>query len=196
MIEHWPSAEDLATARLIYEKNEPRNLFYRIAIELTNLAIEKKTSISVAEALASLLQTWNRPYYQYRKFDAQHFLEIESLIKRTFPILIKIRNKEIACPRQEIEVLFSDFEEVLGPVGASKCLHLLAPNFFPLWDRAIANRYGLSLQKKGENATLYAQFLYHTQKQSERTGSSQLHGRSILKAIDEYNFCKFTKGWL
>lgn len=43
-----------------------------------------------------------------------------------------------------VKGVFKSFEKVLGPVGATKCLHLLAPRFFPLWDRAIAEAYGLA----------------------------------------------------
>jgi len=42
------------------------DLFYRAATELVSLALEGKTSLSVAEALAVLLQTWNKIFYQYR----------------------------------------------------------------------------------------------------------------------------------
>lgn len=45
---------------------------------------------------------------------------------------------ESVRPNEETTIcdLFRDFEQ-LGPVGAAKALHLLAPNVFPLWDRAV-----------------------------------------------------------
>jgi hypothetical protein len=33
---------------------------------------------------------------------------------------------------QPVMRVFSDFEALLGPVGAAKALHVLAPRFFPL----------------------------------------------------------------
>jgi hypothetical protein len=33
-----------------------------------------KTKLSVPEALAVLLQTWNRAFYRFTPFDTQHFL--------------------------------------------------------------------------------------------------------------------------
>lgn len=86
-----PTIQDIEAARQAFEANEPRDLFYRAATELVSLALEGRTSLSVAEALAVLLQTWNKMFYQFKAF-----------------------------------------EEILGPVGAAKCLHLLAPRFFPL----------------------------------------------------------------
>ena len=61
--------------------------------------------------------------------------------------------------------MFQDFEEILGPVGAAKALHLLAPEFFPLWDRAIASAYGVPLRKVGRNAEQYLAFIRMTREQ-------------------------------
>jgi len=66
-----------------------------------------------------------------------------------------------------VERLLGDFEKVLGPVGAAKALHLLAPQFFPLWDRAIAKTYGLPLRERGKNADRYRRFIEITKQQYE-----------------------------
>ena len=47
-------------------QQEPRHLFYRVATELIDLSIKGITKISLAEALAVLLQTWNREYYRFQ----------------------------------------------------------------------------------------------------------------------------------
>jgi hypothetical protein len=49
--------------------------------------------------------------------------------------------------------LFGLFRAECGPVGAGKALHVLAPNFFPLWDNAIAESYGVATE------TGYFQFI-------------------------------------
>lgn len=61
---HTPAIPEIEAAREAFQSNEPRDLFYRAATELVDLAIRGKTSLSVAEALAVLLQTWNQAYYQ------------------------------------------------------------------------------------------------------------------------------------
>jgi len=131
-----PSIQDIEAARQAFETNEPRDLFYRAATELVTLALDAKTSLTVAEALAVLLQTWNKMFYQYRRFDRQHFTDIERLINDHHSILITFRQRSIESFNQEddskVARIFRVFEEVLGPVGAAKCLHLLAPRFFPL----------------------------------------------------------------
>ena len=88
--------------------------------------------------------------------------------------------------------LFSAFEDVLFPVGAAKCLHLLAPRFFPLWDRAIAVGYGLALDKKGSNAERYWIFMQFARRQIQHLGGGY-SGSNPLKSLDEYNYCIYTK---
>lgn len=195
-----PSIQDIKAARQAFETNEPRDLFYRAATELVTLALDGKTSLSIAEALAVLLQSWNKIFYQYRRFDGQHFGDIEQLISDHYSILITFRQRSIESLSQEDESevtrVFKAFEEILGPVGAAKCLHLLAPRFFPLWDRAIAEAYGLPLKQKGRNADGYCRFMGIVKGQVQSLGGEQTIGRNPLKALDEYNYCKYTKRWL
>ncbi len=166
-------------------------------MELVDLAMRGETSLSLAEALAVLLQTWNRAFYRFKAFDSQHFVDIERLISDHQQVCADFRQRSIEsfCDEDETMVgrLFRSFEEVLGPVGASKCLHLLAPRFFPLWDRAIAKAYGLHLRKSGRNAEGYCRFMEISKEQSRSLGGERAIGRNPLKAIDEYNYCKFTK---
>jgi hypothetical protein len=86
--------------------------------------------------LAVLLQTWNEQYYQYRPFTEEHFIEIEKLLATYFDQALALRHRSIdsvtEADLKTIEALFDSFEQVLGPGGAAKSLHLLGPNFFPL----------------------------------------------------------------
>ena len=72
----------------------------------------------------------------------------------------------------------------------------LAPRFLHPWDRAIAVAYGPTLGVTGSNGPRYVQFALITKKQAERVGGDSALGRNVLKAIDEYNYCRFTKGWM
>jgi len=196
---YTPTMQEIVTAHQAFEANEPRDLFYRVATELVDLSLNRATSLSVAEALAVLLQTWNQAFYRYKRFDDQHFLEIDGLLADHQQALAGFRHQPIEsfCDGDEPLVgrVFGDFERVLGPVGAAKCLHLLAPRFFPLWDRAIAKAYGVALVKKGNNASRYCRFIRITKEQSHALGGEQTIGRNPLKAIDEFNYSKYTKRW-
>ncbi len=189
--------QQLGAARQEFATNEPRDLFYYVAIELIELSLQGKTKVKVAEALAVLLQTWNMAFYRFHPFTSQHLCDIERVVVAHEGTLAGCRQRSIEsfCEEDRVAVngLFVDFEQVLGPVGAVKSLHLLAPRFFPLWDRAIAKAYGVHLKEKGRNAAGYIQFMARTKKQVEQLGGESGVGCNPLKAIDEYNYCEYTK---
>jgi hypothetical protein len=127
---YTPRVSELDEARKRFLEYEPRDLFYRVASELIELALTDKTSITVAEALAVLLQTWNAPYYQFCPFTVQHFAHIEALLQKHLDDALRFRSRGIESVSESdlpiVERLFNVFEQVLGPVGAAKSLHLLA----------------------------------------------------------------------
>jgi hypothetical protein len=53
---------------------------------------------------------------------------------------LKLESTDIGKCRNEIIKCYEDFKKIIGPVGASKLLHLFAPEFFPMWDNAIINQ--------------------------------------------------------
>ena len=152
--------------------------------------------MTLAEAIAVLLQTWNKAYYRFHAFDQDHLGQIEDLISEHADDLETIRSRTIeTCSDDDLPKctkLFDAFEAVLGPVGAAKTLHLLAPEFFPLWDRKIADAYGVALKKIGHNASRYWTLMMTTKEQCLEIGGRDRLGRNPLKAIDEYNYCRFT----
>lgn len=97
---------------------------------------------------------------------------------------------------EEARDVFAAFDEKLGPVGAAKALHLLAPRFFPLWDTKIAKEYlGGGMKKAGKNADRYLRFMELVQGQCERLPDARTLGRYQLRALDEFNYCRYTKNW-
>jgi hypothetical protein len=167
---------------------------------LIEQAIKGNLEISITDAVAALLQTWNRSYYRYHKFDAAHFEEIQRIIEEHPEVISDLRKRNIVSlttsDEPNVVSVFTDFEEVLGPVGAAKCLHLLAPDFFPLWDRAIAEAYGVYLASRGKNGKKYYQFMETTRDQVLRLRQKRKRTRHLVKAIDEFNYCRYTLGIL
>jgi hypothetical protein len=196
----WPTTADLQAAHSAFGTREPRDIFYRAATDLVAMALDDRASVTTAEALGVLLQTWNKAYYQYHPADASHYDALDEVLGRHSAWLKSVRARTIDSFSEDDEDsvadVFTDFERVLGPVGAAKALHLLAPEFLPLWDRAIATAYGLELARVGANSRRYVDFLKIVKDQCEGLGGSNAVGRNVLKAIDEYNYCRFTKGWI
>jgi len=200
MTQEKVTLEQLKAAHKAFVEHEPRDLFYKAAIELVRLVFEGKTKLTLAEALAVLLQTWNRAFYRYTPFDSRHFDEIEGLLNRHRQVIEGFRLRTIESfsteDKDPVSKVFSEFEELLGPVGAAKSLHLLAPEFFPLWDRAIAKACRCPLKKRGQNAPSYCRFMEMMQEQVRNLGTGSDIDQNPLKILDEYYYCKFTKKWV
>ncbi len=85
-----------------------------------------------------------------------------------------------------------------SPVAVAKALHLLAPNFFPLWDDRIAKAYGCYYNN--DPAEKYVQFMKLMKEFVENIKDyidfSDYLNKTLLKLIDEYNYSKYTKGWI
>lgn len=194
---HLPTPTEVEVARQQFIRQEPRDLFYRVATELIELSIKGEARLSVAEALAVLLQTWNRNYYRFKGgFGEADLQKIEQLVSKHWPTAETLRGRSIESfvPSDHtlVVAMFSDFESGLGPVGAAKSLHLLAPHFFPLWDREITKGYRIWLESGPYNALNYLQFMEYTKRQSESLRASGYMVPGLVKAIDEYNYCTFT----
>jgi hypothetical protein len=192
-----PTVREIDKARKAFQQREPRDLFYRVATELIDLSIRKVTTLSVPEALAVLLQTWNKNFYRFHDgFSEKHLRKIENLIDSRWAQIAAFRQRSIesfsAEDQPTIVLLFTEFEGVLGPVGAAKCLHLLAPRFFPLWDRAITKAYRIWLKPGPYNSIMYLRFIGYAKQQCDALRSNGETCRDLLKAIDEYNYCTFT----
>jgi hypothetical protein len=202
MPNHPISLTDVQNARNEYEANEPRDLFYRAATELVSLALAGRTKLAISEAIAVLLQTWNREYYRFHEFNAQHFTDINNLLSSQRAILSTARKNVIQkldssnnTTATTVKQTFRKFELVLGPVGAAKSLHLLAPDYFPLWDRAIARAYVGNLGKAGTNGPRFWQMMCYASQQAQVLIGSGFTANP-LKAIDEFNYCHFSRGWI
>jgi hypothetical protein len=184
---------DVDNSRKAFIAGEPRYLFYLVATELIDLSRKKITKkVSVAQALAVLLQTWNVSFYRFRGgFREEDLTKIEALLNENLAAIEKYRERSIASlessEQEELRTLFGRFESVLGSVGAAKCLHLLAPGFFPLWDRAIAKAYKVKCDRDG-----YIHFMCIAKEQCRGLEEQGAVWPDLLKAIDEYNYCIFT----
>jgi hypothetical protein len=196
-----PSHDDLTRAHEVFRAHESRDLFYRAAMALVSQARRGAVDLTVGEALAVLLRTWNSAYYRFRPPGAAHYAAVEALIGEHGAWLESVADRKITsltkADEPPLRTVFTAFEAVLGPVGTAKALHLLAPRFMPLWDRAIAAAYTGPLGPAGTNSGRYLRFMYTACEQGIAAGGDAgLPGGNILKALDEYNYCVLTKKWM
>jgi len=82
-----------------------------------------------------------------------------------------------------------------SPVAVSKALHLLAPNFFPLWDDKISRAYGCYYDVNP--AEKYVSFCKSTKTIADKVKDYIIRSdKTLIKLIDEYNYSKYTQRWI
>lgn len=196
----WITADQLRQGSQAYRQNEPRDAMYKVATFLTSHFWGQPAEM--ANGLGVLLLTWNQAFYRYGSFD---FSALQLAIETHDGLLNKYRDEEISAHttvhEPDVLKLYDGFLEALrissgklagrrSPVSASKALHMLCPAYFPLWDDKIAQAYGCKYD--------YLKFMKRMQEVAAsltpEVGSE--NGRTLLKLIDEYNFAKFTRGWV
>ncbi len=204
-----PTLAHLKKARIEFMRIEPRDFFYWSITKLVSSILDTQTKPVVVNelvcALMMLLTSWNRNYYRFFKsryssktFES-HFADLESVVERHFVRLNAFRlqslNHSSEIPTEDVREIFTDFTSVLGRVGAAKCLHLLAPRYFPLWDAAILKDYGMEsgLHRHSTDAERYLAFMEIAQQQMVRIRKLEAFTDNPLKSLDEYNYCRFTK---
>ncbi len=200
-----PNKEEFMKGVTEFEKHEKRDAMYRVATFLLKHFWGKPSDM--ADGLGVLLLTWNQAFYRYGSFD---FDELEKCIKENLDKINNFRNRDLLELKESEEVviqdLFNEFLEALkissgkmkgkkSPVSVSKALHLLAPNFFPLWDDKISKAY--KCYYNVNPAKKYIQFCKLTREIIIKLKSHvNRRDKSMLKLVDQYNYSKYTKGWI
>jgi len=201
-----PSALEFQQGYIAFQQYEKRDAMYKTATFLVDHFWGKPSEM--ADGLGVLLLTWNQAFYRYGLFD---FDKLEECISNNQELLDRYRERDILSysvrDDQSIRYLFQQFLAALrrcegkktgakSPVGVSKALHLLARGFFPLWDTKIAHAYDCQYTYKPTEK--YLIFVGKMKQVAE-----ELHGvatqpanKTLLKLIDEYNYAKYTKGWV
>lgn len=121
--------------------------------------------------------------------------------------VVFISKEESNSKKDYIEIKISQLEgregrtlESLGlirrsPVSVTKTLHLLAPSFFPLWDDKIARAYECYYNENP--AEKYVSFCKITKIIADKVKNYiDKSDRTHIKLIDEYNYSKYTQGWI
>jgi hypothetical protein len=178
---------------------------YRVAIFLLDHWWGQHAKMT--DALAVLLLTWNQAHYRYGMFDQG---ALEASLKRNWSVIDAFHKRDIASfvvnDVADIALLFNDLLDALKtargtragavtPVGVGKTLHLLAPHFFPPWDKRIADAY--DCRYSSDPAEAYLRFVHRMKSLADNLRSDvRVSERSILKQIDEYNYARQTQGWI
>ena len=186
------SVEELLKVHAEYTSTVPNN--YVITMERIEKTLTNQNVGETADAVAVWLKDLNRQYYRFRPGEALTLRErLEPLIAAELTAILGFRSRRIgmltSADEPIVRRLFDRLRPELGPVGTGKALHVLAPNFFPLWDNTIAfDFYGVSTDANG-----YIQFMTLVKQQVVNLPDELAPGLTALKAIDEHNYLRMAK---
>jgi len=204
-----------------YVEEEKRDSMYKVATFLVYHFWYRPSDI--ADGIGVLLLVWNQAHYRYCNF-ALDFEGLERFLKNNEKALKELRHRDISGFNSSndgnlIRRLFDDLLDVLkcgerrSPVAVSKALHLLAPDFFPIWDNDISKAYGCYWYDSDLASEKYLEFMAKMKTLSERIAATYMTEekvdkqaavaairkeasrnmpfmKSLLKIIDEYNYAK------
>lgn len=208
-MEHRPPRKEFLEGISEFCKHEKRNAMYKVATRLVKDYWGKWDE--VADGLCVLLLTWNQALYRYGIFD---FDKLEQFLKKWQNEINRFRERTIdTLNKDDEDKIKTFFNELLialtsegkdnkmrkSPVAVAKALHILAPNFFPLWDNVIANAYGCHWRISNEASEKYIDFCWKSKFLVEYIKGQDIskdENKSYLKLIDEYNYAKFTYKWI
>jgi len=201
-----PSCDKLKAGIEVFEKKEDRSKVYFQA--LSHIRENWGCFSKMAEGIKLLLDSWHRNFYRFGAFNLNLLTEyiaqnFKSIVEFNYRTLLSLSSQD----EDKIQKLFDHFLNALkagksrSPVAVAKSLHLLAPDFFPLWDNYIAQAYDSLWGDSKFGVFRYIDFCWKTKVIIEEVSECEcmrisFPKRSLLKLIDEYNYSKFTKHWI
>jgi len=115
--------------------------------------------------------------------------ELGLIIKKHSEFLESARKQElhkssILPDKQTIAIIFENLNSLVGPISASKILHLISPGFFQLWDNGVIDGCNSSKQFK------YKSDLIEMVEKENTKGSHRPSGNGY------YSFMEFTQSFI
>lgn len=207
-----PEKDKFLDGCIIYEKNSEYDSFYKVSECYISKHWGNIREMTIGTGV--LILTWNDPYYLHL-YGSLNFEKLEHCINKNFVELSSFRCRDISSlsenDEQTIRSLFNDFleaskseirEDKGSPVSVAKALHVLVPTFFPPWDSYIAPAYGEDYYKRKPeekyiNFCKQTKCIYeHIIKYEQIINYAKESNKTLIKLIDEFNYSKYTKGWI
>lgn len=192
------------------------HLYFRNYIKTNELSDIKKEDIK--KSVSIFFKTWMK--MMRVKWDDSKIIHcIKEAIRQSSHHFEKLQNETLEeieindDVKTTIEEIFNGFRNVevgggrrLGSVGASKLMHIILPELFPMWDGQMIYAYGY----KNDGAENYISFMKEMQEEAKELLNScnktkevvcnefEFHRerRTLPKLIDEYNFVLTRKGYI
>jgi hypothetical protein len=198
---HIPGCSEFRLGYTRYNERERRGPIWFDALRIIERSWGNPTEMEIGVNL--IIRGWNRFYARYDRRAA-----VRS-IRRNLGPLGQLRLRPIASLSDQdeniIRRIFRDFHDSLkrqsdsqrSAVSVGKALSLFAPYFLPIWDSNIAWRYDCWYFDAHADLPYY-RFCKKMKMLADRVRDCVPleDDRPLLKRIDEFNYSKYTMGWI
>lgn len=192
-----------------FDEDEIKYLFNKFleALQIDNIKFSDKNKKKYTkQQLEDILKTWKIDYNGTNLKNIYDSIKENQKIKNAVEWIRSGKKEYIQMTISKLggtERKYLEDKKLImrSPVAVAKTLHLLAPNFFPLWDNRIARKYRCYYNENP--AEKYVSFCKKIKefvakfKEDEviRNYAKKLK-KTLIKLIDEYNYSKYTQGWI
>lgn len=198
---HIPSQEEFRRGYEAYDQREKRGFVYFEA--LGAVTDNWGNPELMARGIRRLIHSWNRFYANFNFSNLTHFIDdnLEDLSmykgRHIFELCETDDDRIRKLFQKLLQALKREADGGLSPVSVAKAFGLLAPDFLPIWDSKIADKYDCWYFSDMAESP-YLRFCHKMKMLSERVQSFVPHpdDRALLKRIDEYNYAKYTMSWI
>lgn len=177
--------EELKEGCRKYKEDEGRESFYDVAVSIVD---EYPLHASII-----ILATWNVSRFRFIASDPQNLTKLKEAIEKCKPLFQRVEDEKLQTVdldkiKDSVKEIYSILSKVKGVeyTGASKVMHLINRNLFVMWDGYIRKGYNF-----GNNAEDYFNFLKMMQNEVKSMEWVD-QTKTLAKAIDEYNYVKFS----
>jgi hypothetical protein len=188
-----PDCDKFNLGCALYKDKERRGFIYFEAANM--IASNWGNAERMVDGISRIISGWNRFYANFDRDD------LADCINRNLGLLGEYRQRDISSLNEEegdvIKQFFREFTDALkrksdkrkSPVSTAKALSPIAPNFFPLWDSAIADKYNCWYFSDSAEGP-YLKFMWKMKLFFETISPCVDDEEKdwLLKKIDEYNY--------
>lgn len=178
-------AEILKEKSREFREHEGRASFYDMALEIVDQY--------PLQASIIILATWNVSRFRFMVSNSENIANFVKAMDKCIPLFERIKNYSFQSTnfdeiKEIIEYIYLILSAVKGVeyTGASKVMHLLNKNLFVMWDGYIRDEY-----ECGDTGEDYVDFLKQMQEKFKDI-EWNMPGKTLTKAIDEYNYVTIT----
>lgn len=198
-----PTYQQILENCKLFVKNEGRQRYYTWASKVIDGAWSQSRpdDVDIGGVISGIMileYSWNEMFYRDGLFDRSR---LAGCLEKHMSLVNRFRERELSSikvnDQEVIARLFVDFLDALGnqnshlrsPVAVGKCLHLLCPRFFSLWDGSIAKGTGYYWGTPVDPSTAarsYIDFMQFTQELVDHLihDFAEKHGVPFENAVD------------